>query len=98
MMSLTVAVGLAEGWGSPLFAVTAAVAMVVMYDAAGIRRAAGKQAATLNRIIDRLTKGSPHMRKQISPEELREILGHTPIQVLTGAALGIAIALLMVSF
>jgi len=67
--------------------------MIVMYDAAGIRRAAGKQAEALNRVIDRMVRGEPQERKQLAPEALREILGHTPVQVLVGALLGIVIAL-----
>ena len=95
VMGVTFSIGMTQGWDSPLLALSSSFAMIVMYDAAGIRRAAGKQAATLNRIIDRLTKGAPHERKQISPDELREILGHTPLQVLAGACLGVAIALMM---
>jgi hypothetical protein len=58
-----------------------------MYDAAGVRRAAMIQARILNQIIDELFQGHP-----IGETKLRELLGHTPIQVLAGAALGIAIA------
>lgn len=95
MVALTTSVGMHAGWGTPLFAVTFAMALVVMYDATGIRRSAGKQAEAINRVLERLSKGDPASRKQIYPEELREILGHTPVQVLAGAALGVAIALII---
>ncbi len=95
VMSVTISIGITQGWDSPLLALAASLAMVVMYDAAGIRRAAGEHAATLNRLIDRFTKGEPHERMLISPEELKEILGHTPFQVVVGACLGTLIAILM---
>jgi acid phosphatase family membrane protein YuiD len=60
-----------------------------MYDAAGVRRAAGRQAAVLNRLVDDLMHQRP-----IVEERLRELLGHTPVEVLAGAALGIAIGLI----
>ena len=95
MMALSVSVGLQAGWDSLLFAVTICVSLIIMYDAAGVRRAAGRHAAALNKIIDRLTSGSAQERKKLTPVELREILGHTPIQVFAGAALGIAVACLL---
>jgi acid phosphatase family membrane protein YuiD len=81
--SITVAIALSEGVDSPLFALAVGVAAVVMYDAAGVRRAAGRQATVLNHIIDELFQGHP-----ISEERLRELLGHTPLQVAAGALLG----------
>ncbi|HOB07864.1 MAG TPA: divergent PAP2 family protein [Limnochordia bacterium] len=81
--ALTTGVGLVEGFDTPIFALAAAFALVVMYDAAGVRRAAGKQAKVLNRIIDDIYK------KDFHPERLRELLGHTPIEVLAGAVFGI---------
>ena len=81
--ALATGVGLVEGFDTPIFALAAAFALVVMYDAAGVRRAAGKQAKVLNRIIDDIYK------KDFHPERLRELLGHTPIEVLAGAVFGI---------
>lgn len=81
--SLATGVGLTEGFNSTLFALATAFALVVMYDAAGVRRAAGKQATILNIIIRDLNKKDFHI------ERLRELLGHTPFEVLVGAALGI---------
>ncbi|MEW5718159.1 MAG: divergent PAP2 family protein [Chloroflexota bacterium] len=84
---LATAIAINDGGGSSTFALSIVLAMVVMYDAAGIRRWASIQARILNQIIDELFQGHP-----ISEIRLREILGHTPIQVVAGAALGIAMA------
>jgi acid phosphatase family membrane protein YuiD len=78
-----------RGPADPLFAASLIFSMVVMYDAAGVRRAAGRQAAALNRIIDDLFVG-----RGIREEPLRELIGHTPVQVLAGALLGIAMGLI----
>src|SRR5690606_2325711 len=88
--ALATAVGLEAGWSSPLFGVAAFFSLVVIYDAAGIRRAAGKQARVLNRMIDDLK--AHHV---IEGERLRELLGHTPMEVFTGTAYGIALALVL---
>lgn len=85
--ALATAVGIHDGVSSSLFAITLVLAVVVMYDAAGVRRAAGVQARILNQIIDELFQGHP-----ISETRLRELIGHTPIQVFVGAALGILLA------
>jgi acid phosphatase family membrane protein YuiD len=84
---LATAIAIHDGAGSSAFALSVVLAMVVMYDAAGIRRWASVQARILNQIIDELFQGHP-----ISQVRLREILGHTPIQVAAGAALGIVMA------
>lgn len=89
VVSLASAIGLTEGFDSPLFALSTVFALVVMYDAAGVRRAAGQQAAILNKIIDSLVK-SDFSRTE---KRLKELLGHTPVQVFAGALLGIAVAL-----
>ncbi len=83
VMALAVSVGRDLGWNSPVFAITAVIAGVVMYDAAGVRRAAGKQAEVLNKIINDIYHGT-----QISHEQLKELIGHTPFEVLMGALLG----------
>ena len=85
---LATAVGLREGVRSTPFAIALAFALVVMYDAAGVRRAAMTQARILNQIVDELFQGHP-----ISETRLRELLGHTPVEVFVGAILGIAIAI-----
>lgn len=81
VMSLTTVVGIVNGWDSAIFAVSLVFSLVVMYDAAGVRRAAGKQAKVLNQMIEE--KGM-HMK-----ERLTELLGHTPFEVFMGALLGI---------
>jgi hypothetical protein len=83
-------IGKTEGVNSPIFALSVCFACVVMYDATGVRRAAGKQAALLNKIIE--TPGLTTM--QVS-EKLVEVLGHTPFQVFVGAIIGIIVGLLV---
>ena len=79
-------IGKAMGFGSPEFALALTFAGVVMYDAAGIRRAAGKQARILNKIIS-----TPGLTKEQVNEKLTEALGHTPFQVFVGAIIGIVV-------
>lgn len=84
--SLATCVGKEYGFDSGIFAISMVMAFVVMYDAAGVRRAAGKQARILNKILE--TPGLTTLEVQ---EKLVEVLGHTPIQVFVGAILGIAV-------
>ena len=86
--ALAAGVGQNSGWGSSEFAIATIVAIVVMYDAAGVRQAAGKQARILNQIIDEFFQGE----HQFTEERLKELLGHTPVQVIVGSILGIAIS------
>ncbi len=87
--ALTTSVAIQAGPRSLMFAVTLYFSLVVMYDAAGLRRAAGRQAVILNRLIDEHFK---HPERDAS--RLMELLGHTPLEVLVGAILGVASALL----
>ena len=87
--TLAAMIGKNEGFDTPLFAMTVVFALVVMYDAAGVRRAAGKQASLLNKIIE--TPGLSSVQVQ---EKLVEVLGHTPLQVFVGAIIGIVVGLL----
>jgi len=84
VMALSTCVALREGVNSILFAVCLYFSFIVMYDAAGLRRAAGRQASLLNRILNEHIQlpGAPH-------QQLRELLGHTPIEVLVGAMIGV---------
>lgn len=83
-----VAIGAIEGFGSPVFALAVAFAMIVMYDAAGVRRETGTQAAVINQILkDVLINGKP-----ITDEELKELVGHTPLEVACGAITGLIVA------
>ena len=88
--SLATCIGIKMGFDSPVFVVCCAFALVVMYDASGVRRAAGQQAKMINMIIDAWEESDP-LEKQI---RLKEPLGHTPLEVWAGALLGIAIAVL----
>lgn len=90
--SLAVAVGITHGVSSSLFAAVVIFAIIVMHDAAGIRRAAGKQAGVLNRITQSLNQ---LLENKFDQENLRELLGHTRIEVLVGAILGIVVAFIM---
>lgn len=89
--ALAVGVGQTEGWSSAAFAIATTFAIIVMYDAAGVRRAAGKQASILNQLVEELFQEDHHFNQ----EKLKELLGHTPVQVLAGLALGIGVAWLM---
>jgi acid phosphatase family membrane protein YuiD len=90
VMGLTAAVGKHAGVSSAAFAIALIFSFVVMYDAAGLRRAAGRQAAILNRLVEDLV----HMRG-MQEQRLRELLGHTPVEVLVGAILGIIVGLIL---
>ena len=81
---------LSSSFSSIEFALAAAFAIVVMYDATGVRRSAGEQAAILNKIIDRIGKETISE----TSKKLKELLGHTPVQVFAGAILGIFIAII----
>jgi hypothetical protein len=85
--ALATAIAIHDGLSSTLFVFALVFAIIVMYDAAGVRRAASIQARILNQIIDELFQGHP-----ISETRLRELIGHTPIEVVVGAALGIVCA------
>jgi acid phosphatase family membrane protein YuiD len=87
--ALATSVGITYGVASPLFAISVVFAVIVMHDAAGIRRAAGKQASALNRIGTTLSK---IFDERFDEEHLKELLGHNPIEVMTGALLGVAVA------
>jgi acid phosphatase family membrane protein YuiD len=90
VMGMTTAVGKYSGITSAQFAIALIFSFVVMYDAAGLRRAAGRQAAVLNRLVEDLV----HMRG-VQEAKLRELLGHTPVEVLVGAVLGVAAGLIL---
>ena len=86
--SLATSIGIVEGFGSTTFALAAVFSFIVMYDAAGVRRAAGKQARVLNKIIE---SGGKEINVQ---EKLVEFIGHTPIEVFVGMVVGILIGCL----
>jgi len=88
-MALAVSVGVYEGFDTTLFAMSAVLALVVMHDAQGIRRAAGKQAEALNFLFSKLESQGIKF-----DQKLKELLGHRPIEVMAGAALGLVVAFL----
>ena len=88
--SLATLIGKNLGVGSPIFALSLIFAFVVMYDACGVRRAAGKQAKVLNEIVN--TPGLSNVQVQ---EKLQEALGHSPIQVFVGALIGLIAGLIL---
>ncbi len=81
------AIGLHYGFDTPAFALAVAIAMIVVYDAAGVRRQAGMQAEKINFLVGEFFKGHP-----ISQRQLREVLGHTPLEVLGGILLGLVVS------
>lgn len=87
--ALATTIGSLYGMDSPLFAISAIVAFVVMYDAAGVRRTVGYQSTILNRMLDELLRG----KKEFS-QRLQEIIGHSKWEVFVGALLGIAFGLI----
>ena len=87
--TLTTLIGKEYGLGSGIFAVSFIFSLIVMYDAAGVRRAAGKQATILNKLVENYPNSNV-----IVTEELVEVLGHTPFQVLIGAVIGILVGTL----
>ncbi|PIQ85488.1 MAG: hypothetical protein COV74_08335 [Candidatus Omnitrophica bacterium CG11_big_fil_rev_8_21_14_0_20_45_26] len=92
VVSVATAVGLYYGFSSIIFLIALVFAIVTMFDAAGVRRAAGKQARILNKMTEELFE-----KGLIKEERLKELLGHTPIEVFAGAFLGILITILICS-
>ena len=91
--SLVVAVGLEQGFHSPIFAIALIFALVTMFDAQGVRRATGRQGMAFNKLIDDL-----YAKGQVSQERVMEVLGHTPTEVFVGALLGGLIAMALYRF
>lgn len=89
VVSLATMIGKSQGITSPIFGLAVIFAFVVMYDAAGVRRAAGKQAKLLNKIVE-----TPGLSGVEVTERLQEVLGHTPIQVFVGALIGLIVGLI----
>ena len=86
---MAAAMGLSCGFDSPLFGLALLFAIIVISDAQGVRRASGKQAEILNKILDDI-----YWKKKIQEDRLKELLGHTPFQIIVGVALGISVVLL----
>ena len=86
--SLATAIGRQEGMGSPIFAASVIFASIVMYDAAGVRQSVSIQARILNRMLDEL-----FTQHAFSERRLRELLGHTPLEVFAGFLLGLIVGI-----
>ena len=94
VMALSTIVGILKGFDSFLFATALGFSLIIMYDAAGLRRAAGKTAACLNKMMDDFY----HHDMQAAGGKLKELLGHTPLEVFVGAIFGICFAYLFHAF
>ena len=88
MTATTLAIGMYYGFDSPIFALGVGITMIVTYDAAGVRQQAGIHAQRINIIVEELLKGHP-----INEIDLREVLGHTPLEVTGGILLGLVVAI-----
>ena len=89
--ALSTGIGLTEGWNTPLFAVAATFALIVMYDATGVRHSSGVQARLLNELVEELRAV---VREGFAPQPLRVLLGHTYLEVFVGTLIGIFAAFL----
>ena len=89
VVSLATMIGKSQGIESPIFGLSIIFAFIVMYDAAGVRRAAGKQAKLLNKIVQ-----TPGLTGVEVSEKLQEVLGHTPTQVFVGALIGVIVGMI----
>ena len=95
VIALSTSIALIDGINSLLFAVSIGFSLVIMQDAAGLRRAAGKTAATLNRLVDEFVQKNQEVKPYAA---LKELLGHTPLEVFCGMLLGIAVPLVIHHF
>jgi uncharacterized protein len=88
--ALSTSIGVAYGFDSALFAVTLVFTLIVLFDAQGVRFSTGKMAEVLNKMLDDI-----YWKKRLDDKQLKEFLGHTPIEVFAGIALGIIVSLLL---
>ena len=88
--ALSTSIGVSYGFDSALFAVTLVFTLVVLFDAQGVRFSTGKMAEVLNKMLDDI-----YWKKRLDDKQLKEFLGHTPIEVFAGIALGIVVSLLL---
>ena len=90
--SLAASVGMLDGFNSIVFAITAIFALIIMFDAQGLRRSTGRQAEALNKMMEDI-----YLKHEVKQERLLELIGHTPVEVFMGALLGIVVAVFMVT-
>ncbi len=91
--TLATLIGLKYGFSSDLFAIVTVFSLIIIYDASGVRRAVGEQANVLNRLLKHLDLSRPEQDRELIKKELKELIGHTPFEVLVGTGLGVIIAL-----
>ena len=96
VVSLGVLVGWVEGFNSPIFAIATMFAIIVMHDATGVRREAGKHAAMLKVIGDAFNAMFAEKDEHVRTEKIKLLVGHTPLQVTFGALLGLAVAIICI--
>lgn len=87
--ALATSIGITNGFNSPLFAIALVFTLIVLFDAQGVRRATGTQAEILNKMLEDI-----YWRKKLDDNKLKELIGHTPVEVFAGAFLGIMVSLL----
>ena len=88
--ALSTSIGISYGFDSALFAVTLVFTLIVLFDAQGVRFSTGKMAEVLNKMLDDI-----YWKKRLDDKQLKEFLGHTPVEVFAGIALGIVVSLLL---
>ena len=91
--ALAVMCGLEDGFGKPLFAIAAVLAVIVMHDALGVRRETGKQAISIIKISELLNDYLSEHNPNLKTDKLKVLVGHTPLQVVCGSVLGAAVAI-----
>ncbi|HMA59861.1 MAG TPA: divergent PAP2 family protein [Halanaerobiales bacterium] len=90
--TLSTLIGLKHGFNSDLFAIVLIFSLIVTYDASGVRRAVGEQANVLNNLIQHLNVKNIERDPEILKEDLKELIGHTPLEVFAGVLLGVSVA------
>lgn len=93
---LTTQIGILQGVDSHLFAIAAVFSLITIYDSGGVRRSVGEQAKILNRVINKIDMSSFDKEKDNIKKEFKELVGHTPFEIIAGIMLGFIIALLSV--
>ena len=91
VVAATTAIGMTDGFGGTVFALAVILSAVVMYDACNVRRSAGDTARLVNKLLEHMEK----LTAEDLADNLREVMGHTPLQVLMGALLGMGVGLLV---
>lgn len=94
VMALAITVGFSAGWSSIAFGMCMIFAIIVMHDAMGVRRETGKQAMDIIKIFEAFNDVLAEHDKELKHEKLKTLVGHTPLQVICGAIVGIVVGVL----